>query len=65
MGFVDDLGSSVILEDCLFYLQKFDELAKTFGCFMNKCKTRILTSCNGQSILLLLEESQPNVAADL
>ena len=65
MGFVDNLGSSVILEDCLFYLQKFDELAKPFGCFMNKCKTRILTSCNGQSILPLLEESQPNVAADL
>ena len=64
-GFVNNLSAIPLLEDVLFYLQKFDELARPLSCFLNRLKTRILTSCNGQSILPLLQATRPDVAASL
>ena len=44
IGFVDNLGATVILEDVLFFIEKFDVLARPFGYLLNTFKTRIFTS---------------------
>ena len=39
IGFVDDLGATVVLEDVLFFLEKNNELARPFGYLLNMCTT--------------------------
>ena len=64
-GYVDDLFASLAHEDVLFYIDKFNELARPLGLFINPYKTRILTSCNGQSIIPDLAEHDLEVASSL
>ena len=64
-GYVDDLFASLAHEDVLFYIDKFNELARPLGLFINPYKTRILTSCNGQSIIPDLAAHDLEVASSL
>ena len=64
-GYVDDVGAVVPVVDVKFFLETFDKLAQRFGCFLNVCKTRILTSCTGQSILPQLRRVDSSVADEL
>jgi hypothetical protein len=53
-AYMDDISSTVSLADVQFCCKEFDKLGKPQGCFVNPFKTRILTSCSGNSILPLL-----------
>ena len=65
IGFANDLGATVVLEDVLFFLEKIDELARLFGCLLDTFKNWILISCSGLSILPLLLETHQQLAAEL
>ena len=54
MGYVDDVTPWVPLVDLKFYMDELDKRAKRLGGFIG-IKTRIMTSCNGESILDSLE----------
>ncbi len=42
-----------------------DELGTPCGCFTNPLKTRILASCDGQSILPQLHKDNPGLASEI
>ena len=65
MAYIDDKSALVPHEDAQFCLQKFVELASPLGCKLNPSKTRILTSCNGTSILPSLSTINPALAQQL
>ena len=64
-GYVDDNSSCVPLVDLAFFFAKLVELGMSLGCLLNKFKTRILTSCNGESILPELRRINPTLAAEV
>jgi hypothetical protein len=55
-AYMDDISSTVAHEDIEFFCTELDRLGSTRGCFVNPFKTRILTSCSGESILPSLNE---------
>ena len=50
-AFVDDTNAAVPLEDVLFFLQRFQDLATPVNAILNADKTRILTSTTNSSAI--------------
>jgi len=65
LGFVDDISSCVFLPDLPFLCTTLKTLGASLGCFVNPSKTRILTSCNGSSTLLLLHTVNPTLSTSI
>jgi len=65
LSYVDDISSCVYLPDLNFLCQELQSRGARLGCFVNKFKTRILTSCNGTSILPLLSSRNQALATSL
>jgi hypothetical protein len=64
-AWVDDISATIPHEDIRFFLDNLHTLGKPRGCHINPQKSRILTSCNGTSILPKLSETNPSEAADI
>jgi hypothetical protein len=62
---MDDISSTVPHEDVQFFCQELDKLGKKIGCFVNPLKTRILTSCSGNSILPSLADTNHSLATEI
>jgi len=62
---MDDISSNVALEDIQFFCEEIERLGAPRGCFVDPFKTRILTSCNGESILPRLHLSNPSLASTI
>ncbi len=61
LAYMDDISSTVAHEDVEFFCTELERLGASRGCFVNPAlKTRILTSCNGQSILNELDTPTAN-----
>ena len=65
LGFLDDISTLVPLEDLLFLCDQFKQRGIPLGCFINKGKTRILTSTNGISPIQAISISNPSLAQDI
>jgi hypothetical protein len=61
-SFVDDNTTLVPLQDLLFCCEHMQQLADPRGGYINTHKTRILTSCNGHSILPSLFRTNASLA---
>lgn len=61
-SFVDDNTTLVPLQDLLFCCDHMKKLAHPRGGYVNTNKTRILTSCNGHSILPSLSRTNASLA---
>ena len=59
LSFVDDISSCVYLPDLHFLFDQVRSRGASIGCFVNPHKTRLLTSCNGASILPALTYFPP------
>jgi hypothetical protein len=64
-AYMDDLSPTIVLEVVQFFCEEIDELGTPCGCFINPLKTRILTSCDGHSILPQLHKDNPNIASKI
>ena len=64
-AYVDDLSTVTPLVDLRFLIERFLEIAPGKGGDGNWFKTRVLTSCNGESILADLQHRDPDLAADV
>ncbi len=64
-AYMDDISSTVPLQDISFFCSELKRLGTPRGCFVNPFKTRILTSTNGTSILPQLQITNPLLANDL
>jgi hypothetical protein len=64
-AYMDDISLTVALEDVQFFCEEIDKLGTPPGCLVNPLKTRILTSCNGHSILPQLHNNNPNLASEI
>jgi hypothetical protein len=53
---MDDIASTIALKDVEFFCTEIEQIGASKGCFVNPTKTRILTSCNGTSILPSLND---------
>jgi len=62
LSFVDDISSCVYLPDLLFLCEQVRSRGASIVCFVNPHKTRVLTSCNGTSILPALTTHDPPLA---
>ena len=51
LAYMDDISSTVAHEDIEFFCNEIERLGVSRGCIVNPQKTRILTSCSGESIL--------------
>ena len=65
LSFVDDISSCVYLPDLSFLCEQVRTRGASIGCFVNSHKTRILTSCNGTSILPALTTHDPQLALSI
>jgi hypothetical protein len=65
LSFVDDISSCVYLPDLHFLCEQVRSRGASIGCFVNPHKTRILTSCNGTSIVPTLTTHNPSLACSL
>jgi hypothetical protein len=65
LSYVDDISSCVYLPNLKFLCQELQSRGARLGCFVNRFKTRILTSCNGTSILPLLSSRNQALATSL
>jgi len=65
LSFVDNISSCVYLPDLHFLCAQVRSRGATIGCFVNPHKTRVLTSCNGTSILPTLTTHDPPLARSL
>jgi hypothetical protein len=65
LSFVDDISSCVYLPDLHFLCEQVQSRGASIGCFVNPHKTRILTSCNGTSIVPTLTTHNPSLAGSL
>jgi hypothetical protein len=61
-AYMDDISSTVALEDIQFFCEEIERLGTPRGCFVNPFKTRILTSCKGESSLPKLHLSNSPLA---
>jgi len=59
LSFVDDISSCVYLPDLHFLCAQVRSCGASIGCFVYPHKTRVLTSCNGTSILPALTTHDP------
>ncbi len=57
LAYMDNISTTVAYEDVEFFCTEIDRLGAPRGCFVNPMKTRILTSCSGESIIPLLDET--------
>ncbi len=64
-AYMDDISLTVALEDVQFSCKEMDKLGTPCGCFINTLKTRILTSCNGHSILPQLHKDNLGLASEI
>jgi hypothetical protein len=64
-AYMDDISATIPLEDVKFFLTELQKLGSKIGCFINPFKTHILTSCNGESILPLLNNRNPSLATEI
>ncbi len=64
-AYVDDISSTVPLEDISFFCTKLEKLGAPRGCFLNPSKTRILTSTSNSSVIPQLQILNPQLANDL
>ena len=65
LSFVDDISSCVYLPDFDLLCEQVRSRGASIGCFVNPHKTRVLTSCNGTSILPTLTIHDPLLAQSL
>ena len=65
LGYVDDISSCVYLPDLHFLCNTLKRNGDQVGCFVNPFKTRILTSCNGDSPLPTLQHTNPRLATEV
>jgi hypothetical protein len=65
LSFVDDISSCVYLPNFQFLCEQVRSRGVSIGCFVNPHKTRVLTSCNGTSILPTLTTHDPPLARSL
>jgi hypothetical protein len=65
LSFVDDNSSCVYLPDFDLFCEQVRSRGASIGCFVNPHKTRVLTSCNGTSILSTLTIHDPLLAQSL
>jgi len=64
-GGLAHLSSNLPHKDVLFFCEEIERLGASRGCFVNPQKTRILTSCSGESILTLLHTNKPHIATEI
>ena len=64
-AWVDDISCTVPHVDLKFLLDNIKTLGATRGCFINPEKSRILTSCTGESIIPTILNTNPSLAADI
>jgi hypothetical protein len=62
---MDDISSTIALEDVQFFCENIDKLGTPRGCIINPLKTRIQTSCSRHSILPQLHKDNPNLASEI
>jgi len=62
LSFDDDISSCVYLPDLYFLCAQVRSRGASIGCFVNPHKTRVLTPCNGTSILPALTTHDPPLA---
>ncbi len=62
---MDDISSTIALEVVQFVCKEKDKLGTPRGCFTNPLKTRILTSCDGYSILLQPHKDSPGLTSEI
>jgi hypothetical protein len=65
LGYVDDISSCVYLPDLQFLCNTLKRNGDQVGCFINPFKTRILTSCSGNSPLESLLHTNRNLATEV
>ena len=65
LSFVDDISSCIYLPDLQFLCKQVRTRGASIGCFVNSHKTRVLTSCNGTSILPALTAHDPQLALSI
>ena len=65
LAYMDDISSTVHHEDVQFFCTEIEKLGRSRGCFVNPHKTRILTSCSGDSIIPTLRSVNPSLAQDI
>jgi hypothetical protein len=65
LSFVDDTSSCVYLPNLHFLCEQVQSRGTSIGCFVSPHKTRILTSCNGTSIVPTLTTHNPSMARSL
>ena len=65
MAYIDDLSCLVPLEDLAYFFEQFKRLAEPLGCRMNVAKTRIQTSCSGESVIPTIRLTNPNLADEV
>ena len=61
LAYMDDISSTVAHEDIEFFCTEIERLGVRRGCLVNPHKTRILTSCSGDSIIHLLPPPTANI----
>jgi hypothetical protein len=65
LAYMDDISSTVHHQDIQFFCTEIVKLGRSRGCFVNPQKTRILTSCSGESIIPTLTLSNPSLAQEI
>ena len=66
MGYIDDVGTAIPHADSFFFCREFERTGPALGCHLNRSKTRILASTNGESALpSIVRDFGPAAAAEL
>jgi hypothetical protein len=64
-AYMDNISSMVHHKGVQFFCTEIKKLGAPRGCFVNPLKTRILTSCSGNTILPQLQMEHSNLAAEI
>jgi hypothetical protein len=65
VSYVDNISTCIYLPDLKFFCNTLKTNGAALGCFINMTKTKILTSCNGMSPLLLIFASNPKLGLSI
>ena len=65
LAYMDDISSTVHHKDIKFFCTEIEKLGLPRGCFVNPHKTRILTSCSGESIIPSMAIVDEGLAQDI
>jgi hypothetical protein len=65
LSYVDDISTCVYLPDLNFLCETLKSDGALLGCFVNTTKTRILTSCNGDSPISSLTAIDPDLGRSI